>query len=564
MARKKKVITVKGSTKKKQAQKKKGMTQQQSLTVNVITGRRKASGKISVRPAKPPIVFSPVINLGKAENTPALPAPPTTDANRVSFQIPQTVATPDMVRLNRVFQSEEPEFFNFNFSRQPLKEIQTIPTTNSISIRLPTEKENDLISISQTVEDETINPPTKTRDMKIRFETPQESTYKSIAYPAPSRVFDSVPQLADSVASAPQIQREQKVSKGKGAKTPDVKKTKEIADELSPIIRFEPVGEPPVSKPFNEGETVRKPRTSKEELARMFESPNILDQPYYVSFDTSIPDRVDYLYDTRPYIYEPLQPSQTQKKTPVFNTPPLTVKRPIQPFPSPPFEEVEDEKTRTPYNPPEPEYISSQTPDMFSPSIISNEEVELSDFAIETNPEGLIKRKSGSRQLIMPVEPVSVVEPPYTEARLPKFEGSSRVGIPPSSRASKAPLKIMPIEGLESETVPSLPVSIPPKSVLVNDKRPKPLIAELKMPKMPPSMPTIPLLNIDEDVVVAGDLNIKRGRGRPIKVVENPSLEDMRRLVRAQKERERYQRRVNERNRKADNLNNPPFEDEGL
>jgi hypothetical protein len=74
MSRKKKTITVKGSIKKKQAQKKKGVSQQQSLTVNVITGRRKSSGKPAVKPAaKPPIVFSPtispIINLAKPENT---------------------------------------------------------------------------------------------------------------------------------------------------------------------------------------------------------------------------------------------------------------------------------------------------------------------------------------------------------------------------------------------------------------------------------------------------------------------------------------------------------------
>ena len=538
MARKKKVITVKGSTTKKQAQKKKGVSLAQSLTVNVITGRRKASGKIAVKPAKPPIIFSPVINLAKPENkntyTDYIKTPTATysierpareevikplrdrrfpedsaimiDTNRPSSdyffsatQIPAIIRTEsrtigEPMPPNPKFQFEQPEYFIYAPSKQLTEPVvkSSLPfnTPSSYWLSLPSSSEN--ISQPQQYESEGITRPAKTVKMSDSpyLALPQEPTEATASTPASYQYEDvSTPNM--SIPSLPKTLRtEQKANKSSNEKP-------RLPSDFRPTPAYLPL-------PF-EDSVERTPSVGTDEG--------------------------NTLYRTLPSL-------------------------PV--------------------------------------SIISNEpQFELSDFPIETNPEGFIKRKAQpSKTLIMPIEPVSGpalrngAAPAYTDVRT-KFDGKSSVGIPPSSRdsskATKNKLKIMPIEGLHWEETQPIPVSVPVSSIIMNDETF--LLNDEKIPRPPKSRPTIPLLNVDENIVLAGDLNVRRGRGRPIKSVVNPSQDDMRRLERAQRERERYQnqtpqeraqialvrlskktereqKRAADRNTKDSNFNNPPFEDD--
>ena len=467
MARKKKTITVRGSTTKKQAQKKKGISQAQSLTVNVITGRRKSSAKTAVKaPAKPPFIFSPVINLAKPENTkspsiPPTPPPvnpiPTPVQQTVSFNIPNMQPSKEPhVKVKPVFQTEEPEYLLLQKTPKPENEIRPIKTESAYWLSLPYSNENIGLSSNQQYEIEGIKLPTKTRDMdKLPIERKNIPIQPSFETPY-TYEYTPVPEVRVTIPSymSPQLATQpSKKQTGKITKTPE-----SMAPTPSNMIFEESEINREISRPPIEGRRI---------MTGIFESPNIYTEPTYPSiFTTQLNEPVDEVISSQTTASQPLQGEQKPVKSvgKITKTPSKMKPLPDSELPKEIQTNMKTEEASVPQTTPLPaemKFIGSGTPDSFEVSTLVSPEVELSDFPVGLAPIEKINRKQISLRppatpsLNMPETPLTI-QTPESFIQAPSFRKGEPAKPPMSKRKSQATVYI-PIKKAEPQTTQPAP-----------------------------------------------------------------------------------------------------------
>lgn len=538
----------KGSITKQQVQSKKGM--KQSQTVNVYVSKRSSGRKSTApRPAiKPPqtIIIQqpstipqtntpfPIPPTNPTIQTPVIAPAPISANQRVTFEIPRTQPSKEYIpNVRPVFQTEEPEYFLLPKTSKPEKESRPIPTRSSYWLSLPYSQDEDRTLLNnQQYEAEGIKRPTKTRDMdKIPVESKNIPTRASFETPFTFE-YTPVPDVAGTIPSyvAPQIpSQSSKKQIGNKIKSPEIMQTT------------------PTIIPFEEEIVNGPPIENRRIITGIFESPNIYTEPTYPSiFTTQVNESVDEVLSSKTTASRPLQGEQRPIKSigKITSTPSKMKPLPDYPVSNEVPTNINTEESTIPQTTPLPEelkFIGSGTPDLFEPSTITSPEIELSDFPVGLTPlQPSSKRPPASRKLELPETPVSI-QTPESFIQTPAFR-KEYSGVPASSKQkNKATTTVVyiPIENEE----PQISQPTPSKPIIPNPKRLKsPVITEDE--KLPVSRPTIPIANIGVEQIVAGELKSSRGRGRPIKVIENPTEKEWKRLEKAQKERERYQKKV--------------------